>query len=87
MSIPLFLSYNVKYFVFPEGLPFAFLYVWFLASVFFVPILLLLEIVVLGNLLGFTEIRRKARALTYTLVAIFAAVTSIAAFLVVRNLS
>src|SRR5215813_14238064 len=87
MSIPLLLSYNIKYIIFSQGLPFAFLYFWGLASVVLVPILLLLEIVVLGNLLGSTEIRGGSRELTYTLVAIFAAVASIAVFLIVRNLS
>lgn len=87
MSVPLFLSYNIKYIIFPKGLPFAFLYFWGLASVPAVPILLVLEIVVLSNLLGFTEIGGRSRELAYTIVAIFAAVASIAVFLIVRNFS
>jgi len=36
MSIPLFLSYNIKHVLFPEGLPFVFLFSWGLLSVFLV---------------------------------------------------
>jgi hypothetical protein len=45
MSIPLLLSYNIKYQKFPQGLPYLFLYFWGLFSGFATPVLLLLSAV------------------------------------------
>lgn len=84
MSIPLFLSYNIKHLVFPKGLLFAWLFFWGLASVSLVPILLILEIVVLSNLLASTEASDWSRQLTYTVLAIFVSIASIGVFLFVR---
>jgi hypothetical protein len=47
MSIPLFLSFNIKYQWFPQGTAYALLYFWGLLSVLVVPALLLLEIILL----------------------------------------
>jgi hypothetical protein len=43
MSIPLLLSYQIKYQRFPEGLPYLFLYFGGLTSVFLTPALLVFE--------------------------------------------
>jgi hypothetical protein len=86
MTIPLFLSYNIKYVVFPEGLTFGLLYFWGLASVGLVPILLIVEILVLTNILRSSEIYGRSRRLRYTFVAISLALTSYTVFLVVRKL-
>ena len=85
MSIPLFLSYYIKYVKFPEGFPFIFFFTWGLVSVPLVPILLVFEIVVLGNLLGSARLENRSRVLAFTLVATLSAVTSIIVFLIVRN--
>jgi hypothetical protein len=45
MSIPLLLSYNIKYQKFPEGFAYVCLYFWGLASVFVTPALLGLGLV------------------------------------------
>ena len=86
MSIPLFLSYQIKYVLFPAGFPFVFFFSWRLVSVPLVPILLLLEILVLGQmLLGPARIGSLARELVFTFAAIFTAVASIIVFLIVRS--
>jgi hypothetical protein len=87
MSLPLFLSYNIKYAVFPEGLLFAYLFFWGLASVPLVPTLLLVEIVVLCNLMVSPNVRPGSVQVIYTLSAIFLATASIVVFLYVRSLS
>lgn len=84
MSIPLFLSYNIKHVVFPEGLPFVILFSWGLVSVFLVPILLLVEIGVLCSLLLSSELSVGSTQVAYTSFAIFVAAGSIAVFLFVR---
>jgi hypothetical protein len=87
MSISLFLSYNIKYVIFPVGFPFILLFTWGLVSVPLVPILLLLEFVVLSNLLGSADIASRSRELTFTLIAILMGAVSIIVFLIVRNMS
>ncbi len=84
MSIPLLLSYNIKNLVFPEGLLFAWLFFWSLASVPLVPILLVIEIVVLTKLRASRQTASCVRQLTCTVVAIIVSLASIAVFLIVR---
>jgi len=84
MSIPLFLSYNIKHVLFPEGLPFVFLFSWGLVSVFLVPILLLIEIVVLWTLLQSPGDNLGSIHVMYTICSICVAILSIAVFYVVR---
>lgn len=84
MSIPLFLSYNIKHVVFPEGLTFVFFFSWGLVSVPTVPILLLIELVVLRHLLAYPEATAGSAQVIYTACAIFVAIAAIAVFLFVR---
>ena len=87
MSIPRLLSYQIKYVKLPDGFLFILFFTWGLISVPTVLILLVLEIVVLGNLIGLARIENRSRGRAFTLLASLAALTSIGVFLVVRNLT
>ena len=51
MSIPLLLSYNIKYVAFPEGMPYVFLFTWGLLSVFILPLLLFAEFILIVHVI------------------------------------
>jgi hypothetical protein len=48
MSIPLLLSYNLKFGPFPQGIPYVLVWSWAVVSFFAVPVLLAFECVVAG---------------------------------------
>jgi hypothetical protein len=85
MSIPLFLSYNIKYGVFPQGVPYVILFTWGLLSVIAVPILLLIECFVILRILKSAYIANKKSLLIVNAVAIIIASIAGLIFVVVRN--
>lgn len=85
MSIPLFLSYNIKYFVFPEGVPYVLLFTWGLLSVIAVPILLFIECVVTFRIVKSSYIADKGSLLILNTVAITVASIAGIIFLIVSN--
>ena len=85
MSIPLFLSYNIKYGVFPEGYPYVLLFTWGLVSVIAVPILLLIECFVTVLIFKSEYIANKKSLLIVNVVAIIIASIAGLIFVVVRN--
>jgi hypothetical protein len=85
MSIPLLLSYNIKYGVFPEGMPYVFLYTWGLLSVIAVPILLFTECVVTLRLIKSPYIADKKSLLVLNVVAMTIASIAGLIFVIVRN--
>jgi hypothetical protein len=85
MSIPLFLSYNIKYFVFPEGMPYVLLFTWGLLSVIAVPILLFIECFVTLRIVKSAYIANKKSLLVVNVVAIIIASIAGLIFVVVRN--
>jgi len=86
MSVPLLLSYNIRYVIFPEGLPFAILYAWGLVSVFVVPILFLTEVILVWRLARSSETSDRKSKLKYSFAAMSVAFISLVVFLVVRAL-
>ena len=86
MSVPLLLSYNIRYVVFPEGLSFALLYFWGLISVFVVPILFLIEVILVWRLARSSEKSDRKSKLQYSFAAMSVAFVSFVVFLIVRTL-
>ena len=85
MSIPLFLSYNIKYGVFPEGVPYVILFTWGLLSVIAVPILLFIECFVILRIVKSAHIANKKSLLIVNVVAIITASIAGLICFVVRN--
>jgi hypothetical protein len=83
MSIPLLLSYNIKYQWFPQGLPFAMLYFGGLLSVYVTPVLLLLEFVLLIWTLLSSNISKKT-SVRWNLVGVVVAATAELVFIAAR---
>lgn len=84
MSIPLLLSYNIKYLVFPSGYPYVILYTWGLFSVLIVPILLIVECVVTFRIV--TQYVAEQRGfLLWNILAMSIAVIAELTFIVVRH--
>jgi len=84
MSIPLVLSYNIKYFVFPEGYPYVILYTWGLLSVFLVPILLLVECVLTFRMVASRDITDRRSSIVWHILAISIASIAELTFIIVR---
>ena len=84
MSIPLILSYNIKYVVFPEGWPYIMLYTWGLLSVIIVPILLLAECLIIIRILTSQYIVRGRPSFIWHILAITIALISELIFLMVK---
>lgn len=59
MSIPLLLSYSIKYGWFPQGLPFLFLFFWGLLSVWVVPLLLVVDLAFVLWISGSSDVSKK----------------------------
>ncbi len=85
MSIPLFLSYNIKYGVFPDGMPYVLLFTWGLLSVIAVPILLFIESVVIFRIVKSSDIADKKSLLILNAVAMTIASIAGLIFVIVRN--
>jgi hypothetical protein len=60
MSIPLLLTYNLKYQIFPEGMPYFLLFFWWLLSMYLVPVLLVVGIVLTISLVRSSDVSRRA---------------------------
>jgi hypothetical protein len=84
MSVPLLLSYNIKYFVFPEGYPYVILYTWGLLSVLLVPLLLLVECVLTFRILASRGITRRPSSIIWDILAISIASIAELIFIIVR---
>ena len=85
MSIPLLMSYNVKYGVFPHGLSYLLFWAWALISVWFVPVLLIVELVQFLRFLKDPTKRRLGGRLQWHLAALCVAIVGEITFLVVRS--
>jgi hypothetical protein len=85
MSVPLLLSYNIKYFVFPEGYAYVILYTWGLLSVFLVPILLLAEVVSTFRIVASRNIAQRRPSIFWDILAMGVALIAEVTFLIVRN--
>jgi hypothetical protein len=86
MSLPLLLSYNIKFLIFPHGLSFLILFYWGLVSVFVVPILLVWQGVGITQLFKSAERRSRSRELICRLLASGVAVISLIIFFIVRSI-
>jgi|SRR5882724_3237573 len=85
MSMPLLLSYNVKYQIFPNGIWYLLLYYWALTSVFVVPILITSGLVVLARILmSRTDLGRPA-LLRINLLGLTIGLIAECVFLIVRK--
>jgi hypothetical protein len=83
MCIPLFLSFNIKYQSFPEGLAYGLLSDWGLLSVYVVPALLLSGLIILVWILLSAGISRK-NSLRWNLFGIVIAVIAEMVFIAAR---
>jgi hypothetical protein len=86
MSIPLLLSFNVKYGWFPQGLPYVFLYSWGVLSVFVTPALVLLGFVTTIRI-GFRRRDLTSSLIAWNLLGLFVGVIAEVLFIAARNSS
>jgi uncharacterized BrkB/YihY/UPF0761 family membrane protein len=84
MSIPLLLSYNIKYFAFPKGYPYVVLYTWGLLSVLVIPGLLIGEFIAIHRILTSQSVAKKRASLVWNILAMSLAAISEVVFLIVR---
>jgi hypothetical protein len=85
MSIPLLLSYAIKYQMFPEGLAYVFLYSWGLASVFLTPALLALSVVTTIRIRASDGLANKASLMAWNLAGILVGSIAEVIFLLARR--
>lgn len=85
MSIPLLLSYNIKYQKFPEGLAYGLLFYWGLLSVFVVPVLLILGLVTSTRIFVSSEASSKSSLLAWNLSGILVGAIAEVVFMAARN--
>jgi hypothetical protein len=74
MSLPLFLSYNLKFGPFPSGLIYALAWTWSVVSYFSVPALLAAECIVTGWIVLKTKGPDRATLLPWHILAILLAI-------------
>jgi hypothetical protein len=84
MSIPLLLSYDIKYGRFPAGLPYALLFFWGLLSVVVVPMLLLVGLTMAFLIVKSSCVSRTG-LLRWNLAGILVAVVAELIFIAARN--
>ena len=84
VSIPLLLSYNIKYFKFPEGLPYLFLYFGGIFSVFLTPVLLLISVITTIRILMSSN-PSKRWSLAWNLFGVLVGVVAEVIFIAARN--
>jgi hypothetical protein len=85
MSVPLLLSYNLKFGPFPVGLLYAAVWSWAVISYFMVPVLLVLECVVAGYVaMRTTGPERKVLPL-HAIAVLFSAASEMVALFVRRH--
>jgi hypothetical protein len=85
MSIPLLLSYNIKYQYFPQGLPYLFLFFWGLFSVYATPALLLLSVITTIRIGMSSNQSTRSSSLAWNLSAILVGVVAEVIFIAARN--
>jgi len=85
MSIPLLLSFNIKYVWFPQGLPYIFLYSWGLLSVFVTPALVLLGFVTTIRIWHSSEASNKTSLFAWNSLGMFVGVIAEVIFIAARN--
>ena len=85
ISIPLLLSYNIKYQKFPEGLPYFFLYFWGLLSVLVTPVLLLLSVVTTVRIVISSNPANRSRSVAWNLFGILVGAVAEIIFIAARN--
>jgi hypothetical protein len=85
MSIPLLLSFNVKYGWFPQGLPYLFLYFGGLLSVFVTPALLLFGFVTTIRIWLSPDGSNKAYLFTWNSLGLLVGVIAEVIFVAARN--
>ena len=85
MSIPLLLSYNIKYQRFPEGLAYGLLFYWGLLSVFVVPVLLILGLVTSTRVFLSSDASSKSSLLAWSLSGVLVGATAEVVFIAARN--
>jgi hypothetical protein len=86
ISIPLFLSYNIKYQRFPEGIPYVLLYTSGLLSVWVTPVLVLLGLVVCVRILQRSGAPDRAACLAWNVPGVLVAVIAEVVFIMVRRM-
>jgi 4-amino-4-deoxy-L-arabinose transferase-like glycosyltransferase len=84
-TIPLLLSFNIKYSWFPQGLPYVFLYFGGLLSVFVTPALLLLGFVPMIRIWLSSERSDKISLFGWNALALSAGVIAEVNFMAARN--
>jgi hypothetical protein len=87
MSIPLLLSFNIKYGWFPQGLPYVFLYSWGLLSVFVTPALVLLGFVTTIRIWLSPDGSNRTSLFAWNSLGLFVGVIAEALFIAARNSS
>jgi len=85
MSIPLLLSFNIKYVWFPQGLTYLFLYFWGLLSVFVTPALLLLGFAATIRIWLSSEEPNKTYLFTWNSLGLLVGVIAEVIFVAARN--
>jgi hypothetical protein len=83
VSVPLLLSFNIKYQLFPEGLPYALLYFGGLLSVYLTPVFLISGLIVRARILRSPDISKEA-SLRWNLVGVIIAVIAELVFIAAR---
>ena len=85
VSIPLLLSYNIKYFKFPQGLPYLFLYFGGLLSVFLTPALLLVSVITTIRIFMSSNPSNRSSSLAWNLFGILVGVVAEVIFIAARQ--
>jgi hypothetical protein len=85
MSIPLLLSFNIKYVWFPQGLPYIFLYSWGLLSVLVTPVLMLLGIITTIHIWLSSDVKSKASLFAWNSLGLCVGIIAELVFVAARN--
>jgi hypothetical protein len=85
MSVPLLLSYNIKYQKFPQGLPYLFLYFWGLLSAFVTPVLLLVSVITTIRIFISSNPSNRSSPLAWNLFGVVVGVVAEVIFIAARN--
>ena len=85
MSIPLLLSYSIKYQYFPNGLPYLVLFFWGLLSVYATPALLLLSVITTIRIGISSNQSTRSSSLAWNLSGILVGVVAEVIFIAARN--
>jgi hypothetical protein len=85
MSVPLLLSFNIKYVWFPQGPTYIFLYFWGLLSVLVTPVLLLLGIVTTIHIWLSSDAKNKASLFAWNSLGLCVGIIAELIFVAARN--